>query len=193
MHGRIGVLEVEVKFPVADFAPLEAKLRQWGATFDPARRDEDRYFNAPDRDFAVTDEALRVRSIGSKNVVTYKGPKVDAETKSRLEIETPLADGPESAQEMARVFTHLRYRATGVVRKSRRIARFQRDGFEMQASLDEVDGVGRYAEVETMAEEERFADAKAAVLAAATELGMTQPERRSYLQLMLERQQPEKS
>jgi adenylate cyclase class 2 len=63
----------------------------------------------------------------------------------------------------------------------------------MQASLDEVDGVGHYAEVETMAEEARFADAKAAVLAAATELGMTQPERRSYLQLILEREPSEKS
>jgi len=186
------VLEVEVKFSVAEFAPLEVKLREWRATFDPARRDEDRYFNAPDRDFATTDEALRVRSVGVKNVVTYKGPKMDAETKSRLEIESALADGAEAAEEMVRILTHLRYRATGVVRKSRRIARFRRDGFELQAGLDEVDGVGRYAEVETMAEEARFADAKAAVLSAAAELGMTQPERRSYLQLMLERQPTEK-
>jgi adenylate cyclase class 2 len=192
MHGRIGVLEVEVKFAVDEFAPLEAKLREWGATFDSARRDEDRYFNAPDRDFATTDEALRVRSVGVKNVVTYKGPKIDAETKSRLEIEAALADGAEAAEEMVRILTHLRYRATGVVRKSRRIARFRRDGLELQASLDEVEGVGRYAEVETMAEEARFAGAKGAVLASAAELGMTQPERRSYLQLMLERQQSER-
>ena len=182
------MLEVEVKFPVADFSPLEAKLREWGATFDPVRHDEDRYFNAPDRDFATTDEALRVRSIGSKNVVTYKGPKIDAETKSRLEIETALGDDPESARDMVRILANLRYRATGVVRKSRRIARFQRGGFDMQASLDEVEGVGRYAEVEAMADEAQFAPAKAAVLAAAGELGMTQPERRSYLQLVLERQ-----
>jgi adenylate cyclase, class 2 len=182
------VLEVEVKFAVADFAPLEARLREWGAAFDPPRRDEDRYFNAPDRDFAATDEALRVRSVGAKNVVTYKGPKIDAQTKSRLEIETPLADGAEAAQNMTRFLSHLRYRATGVVRKTRRIVRFERDGFDMHVSLDEVDDVGRYAEVETLAEEPQFAAAKAAVLAAAHELGMTQPERRSYLQLLLESQ-----
>jgi adenylate cyclase class 2 len=182
------VLEVEVKFAVADFAPLEAVLKRWGATIEPPRRDEDRYFNAPDRDFAKTDEALRVRSIGSHNVITYKGPKIDAETKTRLELEVPIADGSEAAGDMGRILTYLRYRPTGTVRKTRRIAHFTRADFELQASLDEVDEVGKFAEVEAVADESRYVEAKAAVLAAAAELGMTQAERRSYLQLLLERQ-----
>jgi adenylate cyclase class 2 len=185
------VLEVEVKFAVADFAPLEAVLERWGAAIEPPRRDEDRYFNAPDRDFAKTDEALRVRSIGAHNVITYKGPKIDAETKTRLELEVPIGDGSDAAVDMGRILTHLRYRPTGTVRKTRRIARFARAGFDLQASLDEVDSVGKFAEVEVVAEESRYAEAKAAVLAAAAELGMTQVERRSYLQLLLERQRAE--
>ena len=74
------------------------------------------------------------------------------------------------------------------VKKSRRIAHFRRDEFDLQASLDEVDGVGRFAEVEAVAEEAKFAHAKSVVLAAAAELGMKQHERRSYLQMLLERQ-----
>lgn len=185
------VLEVEVKYSVPDFRRMEAVLDSWGARIEPPRRDSDRYFNSPERDFAVSDEALRIRSIGDQNVITYKGPKIDKETKSRLEIEVPLANGAVAATDLGEVLIRLGYRPVAVVNKTRRIAKFTRDGFDMKASLDEVDGVGTYAEVETMAPESRFAEAKAAVLAAAAELGMSQPERRSYLQLLLERRPEE--
>jgi adenylate cyclase class 2 len=181
------MLEVEVKYAVADFAPLESTLTRWGAIWSPPRRDADHYFNAPDRDFARTDEAIRVRSVGKTNCVTYKGPKIDPATKSRLEIEVPLAGGEGVAADFRRLLTHLGYRPVAVVRKVRRSARFERSGFAMQACLDEVDGVGRYAELEVVAEEARFEAAKAAVLAAAAELGLTTQERRSYLQMLLER------
>jgi adenylate cyclase class 2 len=181
------VLEVEVKYAVADFAPLEAALARRGVTFGPPRRDADQYFNAPDRDFARTDEALRVRSIGPTNFVTYKGPKRDQATKTRLEIEVPIADGDEAAADFGRLLTHLGYRPVAVVRKARRLAEFERDGFTIQATLDDVDAVGRYAELEVVAEEGRYEAAKAAVLAAAAELGLNQVERRSYLQLLLEK------
>ena len=53
-----------------------------------------------------------------------------------------------------------------------------------------MDGVGRYAELEAVAPEEQYAAAKAAVLAAAAGFGLTQVERRSYLQLLLENSPP---
>jgi adenylate cyclase class 2 len=181
------MLEVEVKFAVDDFGPLEAALAARGITPGPPRRDADQYFNAPDRDFAKTDEAFRLRSIGPKNFVTYKGPKIDRETKTRLEIEVPLADGESVAADFARLLTHLGYQPVAVVRKTRRSAEFTREGFAVQVTLDEVDGVGQYAELEVVAPQERADAAKAAVLAVAVELGLTQSERRSYLQLLLEK------
>jgi adenylate cyclase class 2 len=185
--GGPAVLEVEVKYAAADFAALEAALVRRGAAFGPPRREADHYFNAPDRDFARTDEALRVRSIGENNFVTYKGPKRDQATKTRFELEVPLADGNEVAADFGRLLTHLGYRSVAVVRKTRRSAEIDRDGFTIQVTLDEVDGVGRYTELEVVAEEGRYEAAKAAVLAAAAELGLTQTERRSYLQLLLEK------
>jgi adenylate cyclase class 2 len=182
------MLEVEVKYAVADFGPIETALAARGVAFGPPRRDADQYFNAPDRDFARTDEAVRVRSIGPKNYVTYKGPKIDRETKTRLEIEVPLADGEKVATDFAALLTHLGYRPVAVVRKSRRVAEFTRDGFAMQVTLDEVDDVGRYAELEVVVPDDQMAAAKRAVLAAASDLGLTQVERRSYLQLLLEKQ-----
>jgi adenylate cyclase class 2 len=179
------MLEVEVKYAVDDFVPLEAALARWGAEFGPPRRDADHYFNAPDRDFAQTDEAFRVRSVGSNNFVTYKGPKRDRETKTRLEIEVPIADGEAAAADFRCMLTLLGYRASGIVRKSRRVAHCDRDGFPLQVCLDEVDSLGRFAELEVVAPEERYEAAKKVVLVAAKELGLTRVERRSYLEMVL--------
>ena len=46
----------------------------------------DHYFNGHDRDFHQTDEAFRIRRMGEKNFLTYKGPKRDTDTKTRIEI-----------------------------------------------------------------------------------------------------------
>ena len=50
------MLEVEMKFPVRDIAGVESCLIKAGASLANERRDADHYFNAPDRDFARTDE-----------------------------------------------------------------------------------------------------------------------------------------
>jgi adenylate cyclase class 2 len=186
------MLEVEVKYSVDDFAPLESALALWGAELGASRRDEDHYFNAPDRDFARTDEAFRVRSVGPRNYVTYKGPKRDRETKTRFEIEVPIADGDANAADFRRLVTLLGYKPSGVVRKSRRVANCERDGFPLQICLDEVDNLGRFAELEVVAAEEQYEAAKAVVLTASRELGLTRVERRSYLEMVLAQQSGQK-
>ena len=179
------MLEIEVKYAEADFADLERRLAAWGAREAAPRDDADHYFNAPDRDFAVTDEALRLRRIGPKTFVTYKGPKRDALTKTRAEIEVPLADGDEAAADFARLLTHLGYRPVAVVRKRRRAFRLERGGFPVEITLDDVEGVGRFAELEIQAPEEQLDAARRVLLDAASELGLIAGERRSYLELLL--------
>src|SRR5712692_1927574 len=114
------MVEVEQKFRGVDFTALEQRLRALGAVEGERRSEADHYFNAPDRDFARTDEALRIRRVGTANLVTYKGPKRDLHTKTRTEIEVPLSDGYETADEFARLLVHLGYRPVAVVRKDRR-------------------------------------------------------------------------
>ena len=107
------MVEVEMKFPIRDFAAVASRLAKANARQISTRQDIDQYFNAPDRDFARTDEALRIRGIGSANFVTYKGPKQDAQTKTRTEIEVPLAEGVATAEAFARLLAHLGYRPVG--------------------------------------------------------------------------------
>jgi adenylate cyclase class 2 len=181
------MLEVEMKFPAADHALLEEQLGEWGAHADPPRSDADQYFNGPDRDFARTDEALRLRRIGRANFVTYKGPKRDAQTKTRTEIEVSMAEGDAVAADFARLLTHLGYRPVAVVRKRRRIYHLERGGFSIEVCLDEVEGLGRFAELEILAPEERLDEARNVLQQTATALGLSGSERRSYLELLLER------
>ncbi len=181
------MLEVEMKFANVDFPRLERQLAEGGAHEKTVRNDADHYFNAPDRDFARTDEALRMRRIGTANFVTYKGPKRDAQTKTRTEIEVPIAEGDEAAMNFARLLQHLGYRAVAVVRKRRRVFHWKRDGFDLEVCLDEVEGLGRFAELEIQAPEERLEAARAVLLQTAALLGLTQSERRSYLELLLSR------
>lgn len=181
------MLEIEMKFPVPDFQAIEAKLRAWGASPESPLQEADHYFNAPDRDFGKTDEALRVRRIGAKNRVTYKGPRRQGPAKTRTEIEVGLADGAPAAEDFCRLLVCLGYRPTAVVRKQRVGYRFQRDTFDLEVCLDTVEQLGRFVEVEIVALEEKLAFAQQVLQSVAGELGLSNPERRSYLEMVLEK------
>jgi adenylate cyclase class 2 len=179
------MLEVEVKYRAADRAAVTDRLHALGATRAEERTDEDHYFNGPDRDFKQTDEAFRLRRIGTENRLTYKGPKREAATKTRTEIEVRLADGDDTAADTTRMLVSLGYRPVAVVRKRRAVYHVEGRGPGIEVCVDDVEGVGSFVEVEVVADESRFEEAKAAVLGLAAELGLTDPERRSYLEMLL--------
>jgi adenylate cyclase class 2 len=179
------MLEIEMKFPVSDFAPIQGHLSRWQARPDAAVEEADHYYNAPDRDFARTDEALRLRRIGADNMVTYKGPKQAGPAKTRTELEVALETGAEAAEKFCQLLTHLGYRAVAVVRKKRQSYHFDRGGFALQVCLDEVDRLGRFVEAEIVAPEEKKTQAQDVLLQVAADLGLKDVERRSYLEMYL--------
>lgn len=179
------MLEIEQKYARADFAAIERRLTEWGARLAEEHEEADHYFNAPDRDFAQTDEAFRLRRIGAANYLTYKGPKQKAMVKVRTELEVPLVSGDEMAGQYVRLLQHLGYRPTAVVRKRRRTYQLRRDGLDVAVCLDEVDGLGRFAEVEVVAPDDKSATVHQTVERLAGELGLTEVERRSYLGMTL--------
>lgn len=181
------MLEIEMKFRVADFTALQQALGGWGAVARPTIEEIDRYFNAPDRDFAATDEALRLRSIGADNRITYKGPKQGGPTKTRTEIEIGLEPGQEAADEFCRLAQLLGYRPTATVKKRRTIYDFQRGGFALEACLDEVETLGRFVEIEIVAQPGDKDRAQAVLQEVVRELGLPTSEPRAYLQMVLEK------
>lgn len=179
------MLEIEMKFPVDDFMATEQALRHNGALENPPRHEADHYFNAPHRDFAQTDEAVRIRRIGTSARLTYKGPRRPGPDKTRLEIEVPLGEGEQPAADFARVLTLLGFRPVAVVSKQRRGFHLQREGFDLEVCLDDVAEVGRFVEIEIVAPEEALEQARKVLQDVARELKLQNSERRSYLEMLL--------
>jgi adenylate cyclase class 2 len=179
------MLEIEQKFASADFVAIEKRLSEWQARCGEQHSEADYYFNAPDRDFARTDEAFRLRRIGDANFLTYKGPKHAGPIKVRTELEIPLRDGDEAAAQMQQLLVHLGYRPVAVVCKHRRMYHLERGGFALTVCLDEVEQLGRFAEVEIVAPEEQRDAAQTVLADTAAALDLTTVERRSYLHLLL--------
>jgi len=179
--------EVEQKHRVPDFRTLEERLAERGAQIGPPVLQVDHYFAHPSRDFAQTDEALRIRTVGERSYVTYKGPKVDKTTKTRREIELPLDASDVGGANFAELLKSLGFRPVIVVHKRRRTFHIEAAGRQVEGALDEVDGLGMFSELELQADESGLDEAKRIVSTLATELDLGPGERRSYLELMLEK------
>lgn len=177
--------EVEQKFPVPDLATAESRLAALGATISEPQQEVDLYFAHPARDFARTDEAIRIRRKGASNWLTYKGPKIDATTKTRREIDLPLAQGEAAAAAWRELLEALGFTPVAEVRKSRRKAMVHWQGHRVECSLDDVQRLGTYVELEIVAEAEGVEAARACLASLAETLGLCGSERRSYLELLL--------
>jgi adenylate cyclase class 2 len=178
--------EVEQKFPINDCSAIEQRVRELGAELGDPVVQTDQYFAHPVRDFAATDEALRIRRVGTDNWVTYKGAKVDSTSKTRQEIELPLPAGPEGAAQFAAMLCRLGFQPVATVTKQRRHAEFPWQGRVCELALDSVEGLGHFVEIEFSASQADLAQARESMQALGEHLGLTESERRSYLELLLE-------
>jgi len=204
--------EVEVKVPV-DHGAVRVALDEAGAKRLGTVAQSDTYYDAPHRDFAATDEAFRIRTVASaverfergddlasdveavldgdaradgETRVTYKGPLVEAESKTREEFETTVGD----AGEMDAILAGLGFEPAADVRKLR--TRFRLDGFTVL--LDAVVGVGEYVEIETEVDAEAEVEAaREGAYAVLRDLGVdpTEQVRTSYLGLRLGDEEPD--
>ncbi len=183
--------EVELKIE-ADHDSVQNHLESADAQRLGEAEQTDTYFDAPDRSFADTDEALRLRRettgvIEADNKspidtvqITYKGPLVDEESKTREEFETTVGD----EEEASKILEGLGYTPAATVHKSR--LRYRLDGYLV--TLDDVSEVGQYVEVEQEAPEDRVSEVKAGAKDVARRLELDPDEQiqTSYLGMKLE-------
>jgi adenylate cyclase, class 2 len=179
-------LEIEQKFRIDNPAGLRAKLAALGAVFRDEVVQRDAYFNHPARDFAVSDEALRIRSVGDENVITYKGPKLGGGVKTRREIELPIGAGPSTAEQLGEVLVLLGFRPTAVVEKKRTPGEVTVDGVRYELALDEVAEIGSFFEIELVVDDAEREQAQGRIQALQGKLKLESVEPRSYLRMVLE-------
>jgi len=184
--------EVELKFFVAGdsdeapFTKIESALKTLGAERAASRQQVDTYFAHPSKDFAATDEALRIRSEGNRTLITYKGPVVDSQTKTRREIEVLLGDEAGKASDILELLKALEFRPVHQVIKKRLPFHLQWEGRSVELALDDVEQLGTFIEIETLADDSDRAAARDGILSLAKHLELNNPEPKTYLCLLLE-------
>ena len=139
------MIEVEVKVK-ADHEKVLSILKKIGAIKVKVEEQSDTYFAAPHRDFAKTDEVLRIRALEGQNILTYKGPKLDRVSKTREELETPV-EGISAKK----VLIALGFSEAGIVSKRREVFEVG----EIIVCLDAVENLGQFLEVEIITKNEK--------------------------------------
>ncbi len=183
------MIEVEIKFRVPSLDLIERLTREAGLAFGEPILQRDIYFNHPQRNFRETDEALRIRTSGDQNALTYKAPKLDTFTRTRPETEIPFLAGATSTEQMQSVLLSLGFRVIETVEKTRRVAPFQWEGQPVEVTLDEARSLGTFLEIEIMAAEDQWPLARDQIVRLAEHweiLDLREP--RSYLRMLLEQQ-----
>ncbi len=176
------MIEVEVKAKINSFSEMEEKLKKLGAIKSKHEFQEDIYFNSPVVDFAKTDEALRIRTTKENDktniFMTYKGPKIDKNSKTRKEIEMKIEDSVKCTG----IFEEIGFRKVRAVRKNRQYYTFE--NFEI--SLDDVEGLNPYMEIEVALDDGKdYSEAQNKIFELFEKLGITDGfERTSYLELL---------
>ena len=176
------MIEVEVKAKINSFDEMRERLDEINATKVKTEHQEDRYFNSPVRDFAQTDEALRIRETKSDEkhnlFITYKGPKIDKKSQTRQEVEMEIED----ADKCSKIFEFLGFNEVRTVIKDREY--YKLENYEI--SLDNVHGLDPYMEIEISLDDGAdYSKAQESIFELFEKLGITDGfERTSYLELL---------
>ena len=185
--------EVELKFDLKDDERFIERLENMTVCFRDSMEQIDRYFSHPIRNFAQTDEALRLRQVGDEVKVTWKGPRVDTSAKVRQEIELGVIPQGPTGQTTVLAWTELLeslgFHQVFEVVKTRIPGRVHWHGSDVEVAIDTVADLGRFAEFEIIAGEGEVPLARDCVESLARELGLENPESASYLELLLRKQE----
>ena len=164
-------MEVEMKFRIEDLEDFEKRIRELGGTFVKEAVEEDLYFNHPCRDFSKTDEALRIRN---GNTLTYKGQRVDSQTKSREEINVKIED----LKKMRKILEKLGFKFVAKVVKKRRYYRIK----NVTVTIDKVENLGKFVEVECIGD---YEPCREEVFKVKNALGLKNSVKETYLEMLL--------
>ncbi|MBU2559281.1 class IV adenylate cyclase [archaeon] len=170
------MLEIEIKARVKNKREIKARIREAGGEYLRTETQDDAYFAHPSRDFANTDEAVRIRTVGDEYFFTYKGKKLDYQTKTREEIEIHIG----SAGKMAEILERLGFTLVANVIKVREY--YSLDDYWV--AVDEVFDVGLFIEIEKHGTD--YEPDELVELIESLGIERTQMERKSYLELLLE-------
>ncbi|WP_323736783.1 class IV adenylate cyclase [Methanosphaera sp. ISO3-F5] len=179
------MIEVEIKAKIEDNIVAYERIKEIGGIYSHSEKQHDIYFNGETRDFKKSDEALRIREIPDgeddiKRILTYKGPKLDTETKTREEIEVTV----DNTENLIEILVNIGYRPSAIVNKMRRIFTYE----DYTITVDKLNELGYFMEIEYVTNEDDDIDRiQDEIFSIFEKLGITDGfEKASYLELLEE-------
>lgn len=176
------MLEVEVKYRVKSVDYVKSRLVKLGAKHIETVVEVDYYYQHPCRDFKKSDEALRIRVSNGKYTLTYKGPRIPGAVKAREELSVEFKD----FRKLDIILRKLGFKHLATIVKKRDIYILG----ELKISIDNVDGLGAFIEVEHIGctSIERVQDVISKINHVIKGIGVEGPcILKSYLELLLEK------
>ena len=132
------MIEIEMKFKI-DHSKIIPILINLGARNINTEFNHDIYYNHPHKNYKITDESFRVRQTDNDIYITYKGPKLNNESKSRKEINVTV-----NSDIIHEMLGYLEFQKEAEVKKTRSIWKLGK----YTICLDLVDNLGEYIEIE---------------------------------------------
>lgn len=176
------MIEVEAKVRINDREGMEERIKEQGAEYKGTIKQADEYFDCSDMRIFNSGGAFRVRAADGKYRVTYKGVKKDEETTSREEMEIAI----ESAEKMIKILENMGFIRLCEIKKKRKVYLLA----GLKISLDEVEGLGSFMEMEGMANSEaEYKEKKGEIFKLLDKLGVPSEDisQRSYMEMALNR------
>lgn len=179
------MIEVEIKVSAKNKEKIEEKLLQKGFWKGDLLKESDFYFDNESGNIRKNDKALRIRSCenlttnSAENFMTFKGPKIDAISMTRQELEMKIGN-TEIGEE---ILKSLGYTLIYPVIKLRQYFYFE----DVTACLDQVENLGDFLELEIIVQQEEEKEAALnRIISLLSGLGYKQEEiiRTSYLSML---------
>jgi adenylate cyclase class 2 len=179
------MFEVEAKYGIADPDLLRQKILDSGGIARGIEVHRDTYVDRLQQPLRDTGAALRIRQVGRRVRLTYKGPRLSGEIKTREEIELFLADEPNAEAAALALIDRLGFLVMAVVFKRREAFELEYQGEIVRIYLDQVEQLGSFAEVEILSGEHGVEAARITIDQVSKLLGLDEAIQTSYLTMLL--------
>lgn len=148
------LIELEAGYKLTDFENILKKIKEYDYKLNYKVTEQDTYYTDKDLEFVKNRICLRTRKVNNESLeLTFK-PRSDANTEKYGKKEVNIQLKVEDLEDIKFIIKNLGYDEYVSFIKHRTVYSKEEFGFEHNIMLDEIEGVGYFAELELISHNE---------------------------------------
>ena len=148
------LIELEAGYKLTDFENILKKIKEYDYKLNYRVTEQDTYYTDKDLEFIKNRICLRTRKVNNESLeLTFK-PRSDANTEKYGKKEVNIQLKVEDLEDIKFIIKNLGYDEYVSFIKHRTVYSKEEFGFEHNIMLDEIEGVGYFAELELISHNE---------------------------------------